>query len=352
MTLKTLKKLGHLNFAFFVLPPFMVLLIIGTLAQPWLGLYRAQSALFSSWVIWAGPIPLPGGMVLLGLITLSLLFKFLFYSTWRWSKTGIILSHLGVLVLLIGGLFTQITAKEGFMMLPEGQSSGYVYDYTVRSLFIFKNETLHEDINFKDLSGSLDLDLPFKINILNTCANCLIEAQTDDDPALEGMAKNMRLVAKPQEKEPERNFSGLSAAINGKRYVLFENMPAPIEITDDNGDNYKLIFGKQQRALPFTITLKNFAKKTYPNSPKAQNYYSDIIINDGTRWPVRVEMNKPLRYKGYTFFQSSFSQTDDVNASVLAVVENRTYPFPYIGTALLALGLLIHCGFMMRERLP
>lgn len=327
----------------------MVLLVLGTVAQPWLGLYRAQSELFSSWIIWAGFVPLPGGMVILGLITLSLLFKFLFYSTWRLKKSGIILAHLGVLVLLIGGLFTQMSAREGFMILPEGARSGYVYDYNRRDLFIFKNNALIETVAFKDLKGTLKTAAPFDIAITQTCANCVMEAQTDEDAALQGMARNMRLVKTQQEKEPEQNFSGVSLSIEDKKYILFETMPEPIVI--ERGDDvYKLIYGKEQRALPFQITLKNFVRKPYPNSSKARDYYSDIMIHDGASWPARIGMNAPLRYKGYTFFQSSFAQTDDLNASVIAVVQNTSYTFPYIGTMMLALGLLLHCAFIIMDK--
>lgn len=349
LLLKRLKKIGHVQFAFYSLPPFMVLLVIGTLAQPWLGLYRAQTELFSSWILWAGPVPIPGGMVLLALITLSLLFKFLFYSTWRWHKSGIILAHLGVLVLLIGGFVTQLTAREGFMILQEGGQSGYVYDYTARDLFVFKNDALYKTIDFETVHQGDTLALPFSFAVLNTCSNCAMTGRTDNNSALEGMAKNMQLSQKPQEKEPERNLSGLTAEIENAIYILFEGMPNPIVFPYHNAE-YKIIFGKRQTALPFTLTLKNFAAKLYPNSAKARDYYSDVDIHDGTVWPARIGMNNPLRYKGYTFFQSSFNQSDDINASVLAVVQNASYPFAYLGTVLLAIGLLLHSVLILRGR--
>ena len=41
-------------------------LTAGTLAQKWLGLYAAQKIFFASFIIWVGPIPLPGGYTLTG----------------------------------------------------------------------------------------------------------------------------------------------------------------------------------------------------------------------------------------------------------------------------------------------
>ena len=103
--------------------------------------------------------------------------------------------------------------------------------------------------------------------------------------------------------------------------------------------------------LPFTIRLDKFTRENYPGEEMAKSYASDIRVIDGPAdWPYRIEMNKPLRYKGYTFYQSSFEQTPNKNATVLAVVENKGRIFPYIGTALIAAGLLLHLFIKMREK--
>jgi len=44
-------------------------------------------------------------------------------------------------------------------------------------------------------------------------------------------------------------------------------------------------------------------------------------------------MNKPLRYKGYTFFQSAYERDQSgEEITILAVVENKGRIFPYLGT--------------------
>ena len=53
-------------------------------------------------------------------------------------------------------------------------------------------------------------------------------------------------------------------------------------------------------------------------------------------------MNEPLRYKGYTFYQSSFIETPDGETSVLAAVKNYGRMFPYISSIIMCIGLLIH----------
>jgi hypothetical protein len=53
-------------------------------------------------------------------------------------------------------------------------------------------------------------------------------------------------------------------------------------------------------------------------------------------------MNEPLRYSGYTFFQASFIEGLDKEATVLAVVKNYGRLFPYISSIIMSVGLLLH----------
>jgi len=349
---KLIQIIAGAQTVFYIMPAFILLLIIGTIAQKWIGLYTAHKIFFASFILWAGPVPLPSGLTILAILTLSLLTKFLFASPWSLKKSGIILSHLGALIILIGGLVTSITAKEGFMILPEGgDPSPYIYDYNKRELFIFKNERLHTRVPFDHLNNQLqNIKTPFAITILNKCANCDITKRDPDTIKDEkSMAAGMQLINKPSELEPEQNFSGTTFRISGTTnqdengtYVAFENMPKPIEITD--GETlYKIMYGKQQRILPFSLSLIDFVKTDYPGTNTAKAFHADITIHDkALEWPTRIEMNAPLRYKGYTFYQSSFQDDQNQQATILAVVENQGVIFPYIGTILMALGLIIH----------
>ena len=352
--LQTIRKLSQAEIVFYVLPALMVLLTVFTVAQGQVGLYAAYEKFFGAFIIFLGPVPLPGGYTLLSLVTLSLTLKFIFHSEWRWRKAGIILAHLGALVLMIGGLFTAITAREGFMIIAEGEQTPYVYDYTQRSLFIFADNMLRKEILFADIPTALNNpEHGFAMTLINRCSNCKIikreEAPEQNQTDLRSMAQFMALESQPEERDPEANLSGLTFEINGASnpeengtYIAFEGMPKPIEI-NAAGVNYKIMFGKQQRALPFDVVLKDFVKTDYPGTTTARAYHSDILIQDGDlSWPVRIEMNKPFRYKGYTLFQSSFDQSQERETTILSVVENKGLVLPYFSSILMALGLITH----------
>lgn len=348
-----LLRLAKADVAFYLLPFIMAFLVAGTLAQRDMGLYAAQEMFFGSFVLWVRGIPLPGFYLLTGTLAFCLLLKFLLASEWTKRKAGINLTHLGVLTLLIGGLMTAITAREGYMMVAEGASSPYVYDYTHRDLFIFENEHLLRTIPFEQLNGN-DFSLPFKIKIIGRCANCAI-GKREGDGNYKSMAQFMALSNKPVSKEPEENIPGVTFEISGTEkydgtYIAFEAMPKPIELRVNKRD-YKIIFGREQRLLPFSVKLQDFKKENYPGLDKAKAYSSDVVITDGKlEWPARIEMNAPLRYKGYTLYQSSFEQTQAGEISVLSVVENKGRLFPYIGTGLITAGLLLHLLIMTGRR--
>lgn len=355
-------RLGRADVPFFLLPALMVILITGTLSQRWIGLYESERAFFSSIVFWAGPLPLPGGALLIGTLTFCLTLKFLLKSRWNFAKAGINLTHLGVLILLAGGLLTSILAEESYMPIAEGSHSAFIYDYYQQDLMIMENQSVLASIPFEKLKNEkLSGLLPFEVSITQTCSNCEIlkrdiENTKGQTETYQGMARFMKLRSSPPEKVKEENLSGLTLKVTGLDkdqdgiYVAFDPMPKPITL-DFKGSRYVITFGKRQKTLPFSLELVDFKKENYPGTSMAKAYSSDLIVQDGpARWPVKIEMNKPLRYKGYTFFQSSFERGENGETTVLSVVKNKGRLFPYIGTLVIALGLLLHILTINKKR--
>ena len=75
-----------------------------------------------------------------------------------------------------------------------------------------------------------------------------------------------------------------------------------------------------------------------PKSFKSTVYLIDTNIKQKSI----IQMNEPLRYMNYTFFQSSFSQDQDGEITNLAVVKNYGRIFPYVSSIIICIGLLIH----------
>lgn len=243
---KTGRRLGRPDFLFWIMPYLMMLVVVGTVAQKSMGLHDAQMTYFSSFFFFWKGIPLPGGYTVLSLMALNLLCKFVFLSEWKKSKIGNHVIHLAIILLLVGGLLTALTAREGFMPLREGQTRGAV-------------------MGFADGVGNKD-----------------------------DLAKQ----------------------------------------------------------LPFEITLNSFRREVYPGTNMPKEYESRITITDGDiLWPAVISMNEPVRYGGYTLYQSStMVNADGVPVSILSVVTNKGWVFPYISGILLAFGLIYHLVWRIRHK--
>jgi ResB-like family len=342
---------------FYGLPWLMLLLTLGTIAQKEMGLYAAQKMFFSSWILWIGVVPFPGAYLTLGVISVCLLIKFIGYSPWQKSKAGIILSHLGVLLLMIGGLFTAITQKESFVMLGEGQEIFSASDYHARVLTIEKDGTFHASLPFEQIVPNKNIisTLPFTIHVLEACDNCQPSMIKDPDGRM-GFAQKVELLKKPPEKENEANMSGLTFSVSGTDkkqdgvYIAVEEIPLYPIITKD-GSEYRFKMERQQTQLPFSMILNEFKRELHPGTNMASGFSSSITIKDGKiEWPYTISMNNPLRYKGYTFYQSSFSIRPDGTFSILSIVENKGRVFPYIASVVLFFGLLTHLIIKSRAK--
>ncbi len=345
---------------FYALPWLMILLTIGTIAQADIGLYQAHKLYFSAWVAWLGPIPVPGTYMTLGLITLSLTAKFLMGSPWRLAKLGTTLTHLGVLILLYGGMATALTQEEGFAVITEGGEAREISDYHDRVLKIFKNDEVIRQIPYGDLQIGRTIEgLPIAVTPTMLCENCSAETLAHKPEVVRhGMAEKIDLIPVLVEKEQELNLSGMMFTVGGAQdadglYATLEDVPM-IPRFEIGNDVYGIQMGRFITPLPFALHLTDFVKEDYPGTETARAYHSDVVVKDGdVEWPVRIEMNTPLRYRGYTFYQSSFGLTPDGRErTVLSAVRNAGWLFPYLASGVIFAGLCVHLFQRFSKRGP
>ncbi|PKN56965.1 MAG: hypothetical protein CVU56_13335 [Deltaproteobacteria bacterium HGW-Deltaproteobacteria-14] len=333
----------------------LVLLVAGTVAQASIGLYQAQQEYFSSWLTWAGPIPLPGGRLTMGLIVINLFAALIWRSHWRWNRAGVIIAHVGALLLFIGGFVTAISASEGSLSIPEGGASATVRDYNELELAVVDttNPGVDEVIAFgggllKAGAVLTDPALPFQLEVdtyhRNATAARRMAPATGDEQAFNSSWELKGLSLDP---EHERNRAGLTVHLAGAggqdgTYLLLQDMNVPQNVTV-NGHRYGIALRGRQYELPFTLQLIDFEKKVHPGTGMPKAFKSTVNLIDGdVNRRVIIQMNEPLRYKGYTLFQSSYIQGRGPETTVLAVVQNDGRLFPYISSIVICIGLLLH----------
>lgn len=344
---------------FFAMPWLMLLLVVGTVAQRYVGLYQSQKLFFGSFILWIGLIPMPGAYATIGIIALCLCAKLLLKSPVRKHNAGIIIAHVSTLVLLLGGLVTAVSREEGYMMLGNGQTSRQVSDYHKRELAIIKNGKLLDSVADSDISSGKVItagEMPFSVKILKYCYNCKTALRDNSGVSMRGLAAKFDIDNAVYEKEDAQNQSGVmfdingvSAAVDGT-YLTSQGLVKQPEFNIGQ-DNYQFIIRQAERSVPFDIRLIKFEKSEYPGTDLARSYRSEVEVIDGSlKWNTVIEMNQPLRYRGYTLYQSSFIESDGKLATVLAVVKNSGDIFPYLAVGTLCLGLIIHITITLSRK--
>ena len=168
--------------------------------------------------------------------------------------------------------------------------------------------------------------------------------------------------ARKPEKEVTDNAPGLVATLiepgkKDRKFFLYglEEKPLVLRIGDE------WVFCQLRRRhypLDFSLKLTQFIRTLHPGTEIAKSYESYADLQDGlSSRPVKIWMNNPLRYQGYTFFQASFSEDKSGQRSTFAVVTNPGRTLPYISSLLVFGGMLLHflirfMGYVRRTARP
>jgi len=112
----------------------IVLVFIGTVAQADEGLYQVQNRYFRHWIIvgttlWGFKMPWfiwPGGYSIGVGLVINLVAAHIKRFHWSMSKLGIQLTHVGIIILLIGQLSTDMLQVESHMTFNEGETDNYI----------------------------------------------------------------------------------------------------------------------------------------------------------------------------------------------------------------------------------
>lgn len=101
---------------------------------------------------------------------------------------------------------------------------------------------------------------------------------------------------------------------------------------------YIITYGQRRIPLDFALTLKDFRVGRYQGTERAASYESDVDVPG--KGLVKISMNEPLKFSGFTFYQASFEQDEagKPTASVLSVNYDPGRWVKYIGSLLIVAG--------------
>ncbi len=344
----------------------MVLIFVATLAQVELGLNEVQHLYLRSWIAWIDvlpgkkdfALPFPGGGMLGTLLLLNLVAAHATRFQLRWSKAGLILVHLGIIMLLLGEIFTAILAKESQMFLDEGKTSNYSSaPLTVEIAVVDASAGGEEIVNAipqSRLQDGAEFGFDgFSLRVVKFFRNSEIlpeaKAGKGSDPMRASQGPGTGYAVRELPHETAMNRRDLSSAFveitesNGssKGTWLLSNVTKSAQELTIEGRTIRISMRQQRYYHPFSIRLIDFSHDKYLGTDIPKNFSSRVrLINreTGEDRETLIYMNHPLRYQGLTFYQSGFDNND--RTSILQVVENPAWTMPYIACGMVSIGLL------------
>jgi hypothetical protein len=346
----------------------MILVFLGTIDQVNIGVYEAENRYFKSFFLFFRPpgtdlrIPwFPAGYIVGTVLLVNLIAAHIARFRLSWKKSGILLLHSGLILLLIGQLFADIFVDlESQMRLDQGETKNYSESFYFDELAVIDTSGKDSDevisIPGSRLSKGNRIDLPgagLRVVVDDYYKNSALispgRLPRPDYPhiSLGPMAVAVRL--DKTYKQDERNMpAGKISIFRGDQLVgacgLAAGFPKPVSFQVE-GKSYQAVLRPKRFYKPFAIQLIQFRHDRYAGTDIAKNFSSRIRLIDPSRNEDReslIFMNNPLRYRGFTFYQAGFDNNDQT--TVLQVAQNPSWLVPYISCGLIVAGMLVQFG--------
>ena len=348
----------------------MVLIFAGTLAQVNLGIWEAQQRYFQSLFVWwpaqgnGFRIPIfPGGHLIGAILLVNLIAAHVKRFRWSLSKLGIHLTHAGLIIMLAGGLFTDLFAVESHMRLSNGDTKNFSEDPRKMELAVIdlSNPEYDQVTAIPEAvlrrGGTIEhKSLPFRIAVRYYYQNSRLQMAKEAGGAQQPIANKgpgAQVVVEPLARSTGVNDRDVvSAAVEifapeGSlgTWLVSDALGAP-QTFSTGGRTWQLAMRPARYYKPYSVTLQKFTHEKYPGTEIPKNFASKVTLIDEDRSVNRnvlIYMNHPLRYRGDTFYQAGFERDD--RTTILQVVRNPSFLAPYVACIVVAAGLLVQFGY-------
>lgn len=369
----------------------VVLVFLGTVAQVNEGLWNAQTRWFRHVIVtrvagdpWWVPPVFPGGYLIGIMLLLNLIAAHIKRFKFTWRQAGINLTHLGVILLLVGQLATDMLSRESNIFFNEGEAKSFSEDAREWELAFIKSVDDKKDevvaiptAMLKPGAELRDPKLPFPVTVRNFWPNSELSfrapTQQNSPPLTDkGIAKDWDFTAQAEVKGMDQrnmptavvdlgergtwvvpSWASEARVIEGvkegyKRSVgpdvassIAATLAVPQEIQTDGG-SWRMALRSTRYYKEFSVKLLNTTHDVYPGTNIPKNYQSRVEVNNpanGEKREVDISMNNPFRYEGLTFYQSQMDRFTRPGFSGLQVVRNPSWLTPYLGCFIVGLGM-------------
>jgi len=359
----------------------IVLIFWATIAQVELGIWGVQKQFFRTFFVLKKipgteiPVPVfPGGYFIGGLLLINLILSHVYRFRFTWGKSGIQLTHGGLILLLLGELFSGIWQEDYQLRLDQGVEKNYSESFRDQELAIIDTTApdfddvvvLPDRLLAKRGAGGAGGEvqhpkLPFRVIIRDYFPNAIPQTREQVPPGAPsvppttmGFGRDFTVIPLPLSyREDQSNLSAAVVELIGPEGPLGTWLlsahpfvrPQPFEYA---GRSFELSLRAARNYKPFSLKLLELRHDVYPGTEIPKNFSSRVRLSEPGAQADRevlIYMNNPLRYGGLTFYQYQMDSASGY--SVLQVVKNPSWMLPYVSCILMMIGLLIQFGISL-----
>ncbi|MBN1308223.1 MAG: cytochrome c biogenesis protein ResB [Chitinispirillaceae bacterium] len=333
-----------------------VLVVWGTLYQVDHGIYAAQEHFFRAWFVWIGGVlPFPAVKSVVAVLSVNLLAAAFRRRPVTIRTMGIIILHIGVAVLIGGSAIASRFVRESAVTLAEGQGTDTTYDFKSWQLVV----ALNGNSGGEPYSAIRRYDLKRlregrRINLAPTMTTLTLRHIYRNCGATVSPHDSQTIISlKPVNttSDEERRVPGVVFSIDARDDEQPEHSPdrfvwagSPYPVLFAYGSD-TIILSLQPSALPLPlrITLTRFTVDWHPGTSKAKSFRSRLrILGKNIDREIVIEMNRPFRYRSFTFYQMGYGGGEGHYSSTLAIVKNPLRYLPYVASLIIVIGLFFH----------
>ncbi len=310
------------------------------------------------------PLFLPGGYYVCAVLLLNMILGGIIRIRKGWRSVGNLISHFGIVFMLLGGGVAHHFSERGNMAISEGESSNVAESYNEYvvevsevkdgsrdEIHVIRGEYLTDLKDGKtrifDFKG-----LPFSLEISGYLENAIPASELETAPRNRELVVDKYYLQEAEGNvESERNLAGCYARVifdGGEKsapFILTGAAFYPFTVRD--GERlFTVDMRKRFWPMPFEVKLDTFTADFHPGTSRPAKFVSDIRrVENGQESKVTIQMNEPMRYEGYTFFQASYGPPGagpgDKMYSVFEVVKNPADKWPEYSLYVVTFGMLV-----------
>ena len=294
------------------------------------------------------------------------------------KQGGNVLLHLGVAMLMFGQFIFGDRQLEQRLSLVEGEATNTLVNLDKVELTFIQEQDGIQKVTGVPASRLLavaatdevisDPAIPFDVRVVEYQENSrILPNEGESDVATEGLGKEYfaKELRKHGGTDEEMNVPSAYIELLDKESqeskgvflvsqrmsdanMLFPGQDEPdmFNTVQAGEQEYKLGLRFHREVKPYWVQLEDVRRINYSGTDTPRDYSSFIRIVDpetGEDRRERVWMNNPLRFRGESFFQSSYSPLPGGKEMTgIQVVRNSGWLIPYVACSVTALGMMWH----------